>query len=303
MKIMKSQSLLLTWRIHCFPTSNLRRLPAISALVAFAATALLCLVATNVRGATLTAGGGIAPLGADDWDVTYQVSGLRSASSWFVEGGTQLVGKNATVTENPPPSSALYQATVTGTFPAASGTAPVSWYIKTKPPWLAGGSTFSVASWTWTTKGAPTGTPYTTPTGSYTVDADNIQHLKFDLPYDVATMTISDFQVYANQDSSIDPMTFLDFSSDVFTGLPVSGIPSTFSLDTANPFIDISSQVHPDLQTAAGMAFGWEFTTPDGAEYRGLIDVVPEPKSLAMSFIIAVSGLVYARCRRRLGSR
>jgi hypothetical protein len=117
------------------------------------------------------------------------------------------------------------------------------------------------------------------------------------MPYDVASLTVSAFQVYANQAGSIgDSLSFLDFSSNPFTGSPVSGIPTTYALDTANPSISFSSVDYPGLMTSSGSYVGWSETIGD-AMYRGLIEV-PEPSTLTF-LSLGTLGLLACAGRRR----
>jgi hypothetical protein len=121
--------------------------------------------------------------------------------------------------------------------------------------------------------------------------------LTVSLPVGVSSIAVTDFSLYGNQDPPIGA-NLLDFSQNPFTGAKVSGVPTAFTLTSANPSITFAVADYPGLATSPDRQVGWSASFDGVASVRGL-QMVPEPSTLALLGLGALSLLACDGRRRK----
>lgn len=240
----------------------------------------LLIVAAGLPGyaGPIYAGAGQAPPGANDIDV-------------LVADG--VITRTASTLDGNPPST---------TTRLPSGDRRVRW----QGP-MNGGSVYGwsiahrgrliIESWWFTKDGDKIGLPYPGTLGALDgTGSDLTATLTLGDPQ--ATAQIGNFALFSNQrpDLDADLVAFADFSTSVFAGPPVTGIPQTFTLDPNATSRVFTAAMFPGLFGEPGSLIGFEGTV-NGSAFR-IAATVPEPSSLALGAIAALA-LHLGRRRRR----
>lgn len=257
-------------------------------------------VATNVYAQdTVITGSGKAPAWANDFDITWWVNNTWQKPSANFVGASTMSGTIGYSTGLGSATGSGYTATADvplgGSLTAGQ---TMTWTVT-----LSGGQEYKNISWWWTSNKVAIVDTNGNKIGGGTLPNMNANgsvqtSMILSLPDGVASIAVTDFSLYGNQDPGIgtNTLVFGDFSQNPFTGSPVSGIPATFTLDAGNPSITFSAQDYPGLATSADNEIGWSATI-DGIDYRGLMPI-PEPSTITMLGFGGLSLLAYAKRQR-----
>jgi hypothetical protein len=228
------------------------------ALAAALATSLLASPALG----NVVSGAELAPLGANDIEIKFKALGFRPN---FVRGGS-------TLPDNPGPSIDINPGfgSGTATFNGLINPSVTGWVLDFDSTPVA------ITSWFFTVNRVQTSATFSAPTIATTISGSTVQAIITN-PDPETSMSVTNFNIFVGQDPNIvdNLVSLADFSSSPFSGTPLAGIPTSFTLDTANPE-EVFTFVNPigSLFAFAGIS--------NGADFRNVSSAVPEPSQWVM---------------------
>ncbi|HEU5116993.1 MAG TPA: hypothetical protein VFT74_09990 [Isosphaeraceae bacterium] len=157
---------------------------------------------------------------------------------------------------------------------SVAGTSPVGWALD-----FTKGSGATIDDWFFTLNGTQVGPTYTTTSVLIASNATGSSiGIAVSNPVPTTPLQVTGFGVFVNQSVDlISPTNAASIATAPLVGSPVTGIPSSFTLDSTNSSLEFTTTAFPSLVSAPGTLIIVRETV-GGAQYAWA-EVVPEPSA------------------------